>query len=133
MAGASALVTAMTTDGWGGIRSWFGRWFGRGHAEAEEQCLVRLDRDRTALADGGGDAAATSATLVNAWAVRLQDLVDMDRTAGEELLEWVRQWQADQPEAARRAAAVNQKAKASGHARITQVGGDQTNIRPEKA
>ncbi|WP_159054518.1 hypothetical protein [Streptomyces dysideae] len=56
----------------------------------------------------------------------------MDQDAGRGLLEWLNQWRDRDPEAAQRAAGVRQKAKASGHSRITQVGGNQTIIRPER-
>ncbi|MET9070565.1 hypothetical protein [Streptomyces sp. NPDC004232] len=71
--------------------------------------------------------------LAAAWAVRLQDIADMDEDAGRELLEWVNQWRTENPEAVQRAAVVWQNAKASGRSRITQVGGNQTLIRPERS
>ncbi|MBW8796238.1 MAG: hypothetical protein JF597_22330 [Streptomyces sp.] len=71
--------------------------------------------------------------LAAAWAVRLQDIADMDQGAGRELLEWVARWRAENPEAARSAAVIKQNTKGSGRSRITQVGGNQTIIRPERS
>ncbi|MDX2546162.1 hypothetical protein ACOT81_27430 [Streptomyces sp. WI04-05B] len=124
----------MTTDTWRGVRTWFGGLLGRGRPEAETHHLTRLDRDRDALlaaAPEGEDQLARD--LAAAWAVRLQDVADMDQDAGRELLEWVARWRAENPEVERPAAVVRQNAKGSGRSRITQVGGNQTVIRPERS
>lgn len=133
-AGALALVTAMTTDSWRGVRTWFGQWLGRGHSETEVHHLTRLDRDQEALsAARADDEEQLARDLAAVWAVRLQDIADMDQGAGRELLEWVTRWRTENPEAARSAAVVKQNAKGSGRARITQVGGNQTIIRPARS
>lgn len=133
-ASALALVTAMTTDAWGGVRTWFGRWFGRGRSEAEAHHLTRLDRDRDRLlAVADAEEGQLAGELAAVWAVRLQDIADVDQDAGQELLEWVTRWRTQNPEAEQRAAAIKQHAKASGRSRITQVGGNQTIIHRERS
>ena len=132
-AGASALITAMTTDGWRGVRAWVGRWLGRGHAEEETRHLVLFDRDRERLLAAPGEEGDWAQRLVAAWAVRLQDVADMDQEAAKELLDWVNRWRAENPNVKLRGAVVRQNAKASGRARITQVGGNQTFAPPERS
>lgn len=126
IAGASALVIAMANDGWSSARSWIGHWLGRGRGQEESHSLALLDRDRQLLLVASDDDQADEAQrLVATWGVRLQDIADMDQDAAVELMQWVSRWQAEnqgkQP-------GVRQKAKASGRARITQIGGNQTNL-----
>ncbi|MFJ8545134.1 hypothetical protein ACIRFH_24520 [Streptomyces sp. NPDC093586] len=127
---ASALVVAMTGDGWRGIRDWFGR---DGDRTAARQ-LGRLDRDReTLLALPEEEREARAGDLSSAWAVRLQDLADEDPEAGQELLAYLKQWLAENPQAAPEVGAVSQRAKATGKSRITQVGRDQITINPRRS
>ncbi|WP_406426389.1 hypothetical protein [Streptomyces sp. NBC_00147] len=134
VAGASALVAAMAGDGWSGFHSWIGRWFGRGGEDAAARQLARLDRDREALLAAPEDEAEGRAgDFSAAWAVRLQDVADEDPDAGRALLEFVRQWRADHPEAEPRVSVVRQRAEAKGKARITQVGRDQTIVKREQS
>jgi hypothetical protein len=127
MTSATALITAMTSDGWNTVRAWVGRWLGRGRAEEETVHLVRLDRDREhLLATQEAEVRAESERLAAVWAVRLQDVVEIDKNAARELLDWANRWRAENPDVVSRATAVRQNAKARGHARITQVGGNQT-------
>ncbi|WP_202234617.1 hypothetical protein [Actinacidiphila reveromycinica] len=131
MAGASALVASMTADGWRGFRDWIARWLGRGQPQNEARQLARLDADRgLLLAATAGEAADQAGVVSASWAVRLQDLADEDPEAARELLEFVTRWRVENPESAQRATAIRQNAKASGKARITQVGGNQTIINP---
>jgi hypothetical protein len=125
MSGATALVVAMTNDGWSAARSWVGRWLSRGRPQEEGHSLARLDRDRKLLLSAPVDDQATEAErLVTAWAVRLQDVAEIDQNAALELVEWVTRRQSAN---LGKEQGVRQKAKASGHAQITQVGGNQTN------
>ncbi|MEV8389795.1 MULTISPECIES: hypothetical protein [unclassified Streptomyces] len=124
----------MTTDGWGGVRAWIGRWLGRGRTEVEAHQLSRLDQDHQLLLASSADEADEQAgRLACAWTVRLQDAADMDADAARELLEFVARWRAQNPDSSERAAVVRQKARASGHSRIVQVGGNQTVIRSERS
>ena len=134
MAGATALVTAMTTDGWSAVRAWIGRWLGRGHAQEESHHLVRLDRDRELLlAASGSEQADEAQQLVTAWAVRFQDVAEIGQDAALELVQWLAQWQAENPVESGKESGVRQKAKASGRARITQIGGSQIILPPRRS
>ncbi|MEU8706033.1 hypothetical protein [Streptomyces sp. NPDC048565] len=127
VAGASALVASMTVDGWHGCRQWIAQWFGRGGSGTEARTLTRLDRDRESLLAAPEDEAEDRAREVSAsWAVRLQDAADEDPSAAGELLEFVSRWRAEHPEAAQKETVIRQNAKASGKARVNQVGGNQT-------
>lgn len=132
VAGASALVAAMMSDGWRGVRDWVARLLGHGQVEAEARHVARLDRDRELLlaAPEGEDR---SGEVSASWTVRLQDLADEDQEAGRALLEFVNRWREQSPEAAEKASVVRQSAKASGKARINQVGGSQTVINPGRS
>ncbi|MEU9034618.1 hypothetical protein AB0D45_06845 [Streptomyces sp. NPDC048352] len=132
VAGASALVAAMMSDGWRGVRDWMARLLGHGQAEAEARHVARLDRDREVLlaAPEGEDR---SGEVSAAWTVRLQDLADEDQDAGRALLEFVNRWREQNPDAAPKATVVRQSAKAGGKARINQVGGNQTVINPGRS
>ncbi|MFI1305070.1 MULTISPECIES: hypothetical protein [Streptomyces] len=130
---ALALVTAMTTDGWRSVRDRVAQWLGRGRTDGGSALLTRLDGDRELLlATRAGEQEALAGELASHWGVRLQDLADTDDDTARELLEWVRRWQEQNPQEAQRANVIRQNAKASGRARITQVGGNQTIIRPER-
>ncbi|MGE7389359.1 hypothetical protein ACQKM2_28190 [Streptomyces sp. NPDC004126] len=132
VAGASALVAAMMSDGWRSVRDWMARLLGHGQAEAEARQVARLDRDREMLlaAPAGEDR---SGEVSASWTVRLQDLADEDEEAGRELLEFVNRWREQNPEAAQKPTVVRQSAKAGGKARINQVGGNQTVINPGRS
>ncbi|WDM15148.1 hypothetical protein J3S85_28720 [Streptomyces lavenduligriseus] len=132
---ASALVVAMTGDGWRGFRDWLGRWFGRDGDRAAARQLDRLDRDReTLLALPEEERDARAGDLSSAWAVRLQDVADEDREAGQELLAYLKQWLAENPQAVPEVGAVTQVVKkATGKARVTQVGRDQITINPRQS
>jgi hypothetical protein len=121
-----ALVTAMMTDSWERTREWFGRWLSRGHAESEQIHLERLDRDREAVRSATPESREERVGAVQArWAGRLEDLAELDPEAAELLVELTQQWMAEHPEDTGLGAQVRQEAKASGHARIIQVGRDQ--------
>ncbi|MBR8642150.1 hypothetical protein KEF29_29575 [Streptomyces tuirus] len=131
---ASALVVAMAGDGWRGFRGWLGSWFGRGGESAAARQLDRLDRDRAALVAVPEDERADRAgDLSAAWAVRLQDAADEDHEAAQELLDYVKQWRSDHPEAAPQVTVVRQRAEAKGKSHVTQVGRDQTVINPGRS
>lgn len=133
-AGASALVTAMTTDGWNSVRAWIGRWLGRGHDEIETHQLALLDRDHDRLMATPEDQAQDQTqAIAAAWAVRLQDAADIDQASAQELLDWVHRWLTENPHQSQSFRQIRQSAKASGHARITQVGGNQTINRSDKS
>ncbi|MGW7351658.1 hypothetical protein [Streptomyces sp. NPDC054784] len=133
-AAASALVVAMTGDGWRGFRDWLGQWFERGDDRAAARQLDRLDRDReTLLAAPEEQREDRAGDLSTTWAVRLQDAADEDPEASRELLAYVKQWRAENPQTAPQVAGVTQRAKAEGKSRVTQVGRDQITLNPERS
>ena len=48
--GGTALITAMVTDGWEGVRTRFARLLARGDTADTETVAARLERSRTLLA-----------------------------------------------------------------------------------
>jgi len=85
---ATALVTAMVTDGWEGVRTQVARLFGRGGEQESETALERLDQSRAALITLNGadrERARTEQEII--WRTRLADLLDRHPDAGPELRE----------------------------------------------
>jgi hypothetical protein len=80
-AGGTALVTAMVTDGWEDLRGRFAQLLGRGDAKAEATVLGHLDESRTALAVAGGDPGQIAVV----WKTRLENFLEHDLAAAEEL------------------------------------------------
>jgi hypothetical protein len=84
--GGTALVTAMVTDGWEGLRARVARVLGRGEAREIEASAARLEQSRLALAGLSGDAlerARTEQAIV--WQTRLADLLEQHPDAEGEL------------------------------------------------
>jgi hypothetical protein len=125
----TALVTAMTTDGWEGVRKKVAQWFGRGKKDDTDRALTELDQSRAALA---ALAAATGAELDRTrteqeivWRTRMGDLASRDEGAAAELPALVRELQALTSTVAGR---IEQHATASGNAQQAVLGqGVQTN------
>jgi len=84
--GGTALVTAMVTDSWEGIRTRFARLIGRGNRAEVEATEARLDRSRAAL-EGltGADLKRARAEQEIVWRTRLSDLLEEDPSAEAEL------------------------------------------------
>jgi hypothetical protein len=71
---AAALVQAMVTDGWEGLRHKVARLFGRGQPDAAIE--RRLDATRKQLAAATpGDLATVEADLTAQWETRFADLL----------------------------------------------------------
>lgn len=71
---AAALVQAMVTDGWEGVRHKIARLFGRGQPDTAIE--RRLDATREQLtAAAPGDLATVQAALVAQWEIRFADLL----------------------------------------------------------
>ena len=84
--GGTALVTAMVTDGWEGVRARFARLFGRGNAQQAEAAAGRLEQSRAALAGLSGlDLERAQAEQQVIWRTRLGDLLEQDPAAEPEL------------------------------------------------
>jgi hypothetical protein len=93
--GSTALVTAMVTDGWEGVRSRFARLLGRGNAKETEAAAARLEQSRAGLAGlaGPGLERAQGEQEI-AWRTRLADLLERDPGAAGELRALVAEVQA---------------------------------------
>ena len=84
--GGTALVTAMVTDGWEGVRARFARLFGRGDAERAEAAAGQLDQSRAALAGlPGPDLERALAEQQVIWRTRLCELLEQDPAAEQEV------------------------------------------------
>ena len=81
--GGSALVTAMVTDSWEGVRARFARLFGRGDAKQAEAAAGRLEQSRAVLARlSGADLERARAEQEIIWRTRLGDLLEQDPRRG---------------------------------------------------
>jgi hypothetical protein len=84
--GGSALVAAMVTDSWEGVRARFARLFGRGDAKQAEAAAGRLEQSRAVLARlSGADLERARAEQEIVWRTRLADLLEHDPSAEQEL------------------------------------------------
>ena len=91
----SALVTAMVTDGWEGVRARFARLLGRGAAGGAEAVAGRLEESRTVLAGlSGAELDRARGEQEAAWRVRLGDLLEADPAIEGELRALVAEVQA---------------------------------------
>jgi hypothetical protein len=88
--GGAALVTAMVTDSWEGVRGRVARLFGRGDAKQTDTAGERLEASRAALEGKSGaelDQAVSEQQVV--WRTRLADLLEQDPGAERELWDLV--------------------------------------------
>ncbi len=93
--GGSALVTAMVTDGWEGVKARFARLFGRGDAKQAEVAAGRLEQSRAVLAGLSGPGLERErAEQEVVWRTRLGDLLEHDPSAEQELRTLVAEVQA---------------------------------------
>lgn len=93
-AGGTALVTAMVTDSWEGIRVRFARVIGRGHTPAVEAVEAQLDKSRAVLAGLTGpdlDRARSEQEIV--WQTRLKDLLEQNPSLEPELRDLIAETQ----------------------------------------
>jgi hypothetical protein len=84
--GGTALVTAMVTDGWEGLRGRFARLLGRGDARQTEAAAAALEQSRALLAgvpEPGLEVARAEQERV--WQARLEELLEHDPGAERQL------------------------------------------------
>jgi hypothetical protein len=94
-AGGTALVKAMVTDSWDGIKTRFARMLGRGHPSEVEAVQARLEQSRAALgASTGQTVERVRAEQQIAWQTRLRDLLESDPSLEPELRNLVSEIQA---------------------------------------
>jgi hypothetical protein len=85
-AGGNALVSAMVSDSWEGVRGRFARLLGRGDPKATDEAAARLEDSRAVLAGrSGADLERARADLEIAWRTRLGDLLESHPEAEDEL------------------------------------------------
>jgi len=84
--GGTALVTAMVTDSWEGIRTKAARLFGRGDKQEAEAALARLEQSRAALtAASGAELERAKVEQEIIWRTRLADLLEREPSAEPEV------------------------------------------------
>jgi hypothetical protein len=84
--GGTALVTAMVTDSWEGIKARFARVLGRGHPAQVEAAQARLEQSRVALEALTGQALERARAEQQVyWQTRLRDLLESDPSLEPEL------------------------------------------------
>ena len=125
-AGGTALVTAMVTDGWEGIKARFARLLGRGDAKETEGAVTRLEECRAMLGVlAGAELQRARAEQELAWRLRLGDLLERQPDRASELRSLVAEVQARVGDPAGR---VEQHVTGSGHAQQAVPGrGTQVN------
>jgi hypothetical protein len=125
------LVTAMTDDGWGAVRSRVAALLGRGDPEAVERQEQRLDRSQVELASASSTSAPEELGRLRerqaaAWATRFEDALADDPGLASTLQELVSDLQRQGAAAA--AGSVQVNAQASDQAQQAVQGqGVQTN------
>ncbi len=124
--GATALVTAMVTDGWEGTRARFARLLGRGDDKQTDAAGERLDHSHAVLAAvSGPDLRQAQAEQEIVWRTRLSDLLEQEPGAEPELRALISEIQAQVIGSAGR---VEQHATASGHAQQAVQGHGVQNV-----
>lgn len=124
--GGNAVVTAMATDTWEGVRHKIAKLFGRGEAKETDAALEKLEQSRAVLAGLPAgpdlDRARTQQEIV--WQTRLADLLERHPDAEQELRGIVTEIQAGSVSAGQ----VRQTVTAHDQAQVAVQGhGSQTN------
>ncbi len=93
--GGTALVNAMVTDGWEGVRKKFARLLGRGDEKETEAAARRLEKSHAIVSGlSGADLENAQAEQAIAWRTRLSDLLESHPDAEGELRQLVAEVQA---------------------------------------
>ena len=87
---AAALVQAMVTDGWEGVRHEVARMFGRGQPDVAVERRLDATRDELAAASPG-ELETVQAALAAQWETRFADLLADHPDAGAELAALVKE------------------------------------------
>jgi hypothetical protein len=87
---AAALVQAMVTDGWEGVRHKVARLFGRGQPDLAIERRMDATRDQLTAASPG-DLEKLQAALAAQWETRFADLLADHPDAGPELAALVKE------------------------------------------
>lgn len=98
---SAALVTAMVTDGWEGLRNRIARLLGRGDAKNTNLATARLEQSRARLvSSSGAELDQVRAEQEIGWRTQLEDLLEHDPGAAQELRDLLAEVQACGAEAA---------------------------------
>jgi hypothetical protein len=89
-AAGNALVQAMVTDGWEGVRAKVARLFGRGSPDPKVEARLDATRGELTAADPA-DLEKVQAVLAGRWQTRFADLLADHPDAEAELAELVRE------------------------------------------
>lgn len=95
VAGATALINAMVTDGWKGVRKRFAHMLGRGDEKETEAAAALLEKSQEMLSGLSGtklEKAGAEQAIV--WRTRLGDLLERHPDAEDELRRLVAEVQA---------------------------------------
>ena len=125
--GGTALVTAMVTDSWEGIKARFARLIGRGYTAEIETTEARLDQSRAALEGLTGpdlDRARVEQEIV--WRTRLSDLLEKDASVEAVLRKLITETQS---QVLRAGSGVEQHAAAFDQAQQAVLGHGVQNVR----
>ena len=121
VAGATALVNAMVTDGWEGVRKRFARCLGRGDEKETEAAAARLEKSQEMLSRlSGTELERAQAEQEIVWRTRLGDLLESPSTrrriCGRWSLRCRRRWSGSAGRVEQHAAAFDQAQQAvQGH------------------
>ncbi len=85
MAGGNALVSAMVTDGWEGVKARFARLLGGSDPKANATAAAQLEESRSVLVGQCGDLQKAEAEQKAVWRTRLGDLLEEHPQAAGEL------------------------------------------------
>jgi hypothetical protein len=84
--GGTAVVTAMATDSWEGVKARFARLLGRGDAKKTDAAAARLEQSRAVVVGSPGPGLERVwAEQEVAWRTRLEDLLENSPGAEQEL------------------------------------------------
>ncbi|MFF8376699.1 hypothetical protein ACF07V_11275 [Streptomyces sp. NPDC015661] len=133
--GGTAVVQAVGTDAWTSMRARVATLLGRGDEQRSEHELERLDRTATVIANADEEQLDRVRTLQEGtWQARLEDwLSSLDAAEREKALEELRgivgePADARSPEGPIWQGDVRQTSRASGNARIYQLGQGEMSI-----
>lgn len=124
---ATTLVRLMATDGWDQVKAAVVSMWRRAHPERAETVEADLAAARLeVLTSSEADDEQAELDLISEWRSRLQRLVIGDPELQQELRRLIEEFRPAAAEVeATRIGSVKMQAKATGHGRVYQAGGDQ--------
>ncbi|MGW4869339.1 hypothetical protein [Streptomyces chartreusis] len=126
-AGSAALVNAASTDVWQAARERFARLLGRGDPDRTEAATRRLDDLHRVVREPGNERELAEAR--RAWRLRLQDLLEENPDAADELRSAIAELPPPRPVSA---AAVRQDNRAYDHGTVNAVAIGDLTVHPTR-